>query len=169
MDVLEIKEFIKDSFKTIILILLIFFIINYGFSLQQVVGSSMENTLNNGDILLLNKFKYRFFEVKRGDVVAVYHNDNYIVKRIIGIPGDSIKVSHHELYVNGKRVPESYIDNKTTEDFQIIKKVPDNQFFVMGDNRNNSIDSRSIGFIEKKQIIGKSILRFWPINKFKIL
>ena len=171
MDILEIKEFIRDSFKTIALIVIIFVIISYGFSLQQVVGSSMENTLSNGDILILNKFRYKISDVKRGDIVAVYNKDNYIVKRIIGIPGDSIKVVGHKLYINGKKVNESYIGYKLTDDFQLIEKVPKGKYFIMGDNRNNSIDSRdpNVGFIDKKQIVGKSIVRFWPISKFKIL
>ena len=169
MDILEIKEFFKDSFRTIIIIIIIFIIISYGFSLQQVVGSSMEKTLSSGDILVLNKVRYRITDVKRKDIVAVYQDDKWIVKRVIVIPGDSIKVIDSNLYVNGTRVNEVYVDNKMTDDFQVIEKVPKNMYFIMGDNRNNSVDSRELGFISKKQIVGKSIIRIWPITKLKIL
>lgn len=120
MDLLDIKELIKDILKYAVLIIAILFIVTYLFSLQQVMGSSMEPNLNNNAILLLNKVKYRFSDIQRGDVVALKFKDtNYLVKRVIGIPGDRVEFVDNTLYLNGKKQDEPYLDDVTTEDFSL--------------------------------------------------
>ena len=174
MDLLDIKELIKDILKYAVLIIAILFIVTYLFSLQQVMGSSMEPNLNNNDILLLNKVKYRFSDIQRGDVVALKFKDtNYLVKRVIGIPGDRVEFVDNTLYLNGKKQDEPYLDDVTTEDFSLkdlgYDVIPEDMYFVLGDNRENSSDSRELGLVAREYILGKTMLRIWPFNGIKII
>lgn len=174
MDLLDIKELIKDILKYAVLIIAILFIVTYLFSLQQVMGSSMEPNLNNNDILLLNKVKYRFSDIQRGDVVALKFKDtNYLVKRVIGIPGDRVEFVDNTLYLNGKKQDEPYLDDVTTEDFSLkdlgYDVIPEDMYFVLGDNRENSSDSRELGLVAREDILGKTMLRIWPLNGIKII
>ena len=174
MDLLDIKELIKDILKYAVLIIVILFVVTYLFSLQQVMGSSMEPNLNNNDILLLNKVKYRFQDIKRGDVVALKFKDtNYLVKRVIGIPGDRVEFVDNTLYLNGKKQDEPYLDDVTTEDFSLkdlgYDVIPEDMYFVLGDNRENSSDSRELGLVAREDILGKTMLRIWPLNGIKII
>ncbi len=174
MDLLDIKELIKDILKYAVLIIVILFVVTYLFSLQQVMGSSMEPNLNNNDILLLNKVKYRLQDIKRGDVVALKFKDtNYLVKRVIGIPGDRVEFVDNTLYLNGKKQDEPYLDDVTTEDFSLkdlgYDVIPEDMYFVLGDNRENSSDSRELGLVAREDILGKTMLRIWPLNGIKII
>lgn len=173
MDFLTIKEIFKDSLKYIIIILIFLIIFIYVFGLQQIVGSSMHSTLENGDLVIISKSHYRFFNVKRGDIVSfLYEDTKYLVKRVIGVPGDRIEIKNNVLYINGEIVEEDYLDNVVTNDFSLkdigYDIIPDGYYFVMGDNRENSLDSRTIGLVSKKDIIGKAIVRIWPLNKIKL-
>ena len=113
MDWLDVKEFLKDTFKYIIFIIAVLVIAIYVVGLQQVVGPSMSNTLNNGDIVILDKLSYRFTDIKRGDIVALYYADTkYLIKRVIGLPGDTIEFQDNKLYINNAYYDESYFCNK---------------------------------------------------------
>ena len=174
MDFLSIKEFLKDSFKYIIIILIFLIVFLYVVGLQQIVGSSMYSTLKNGDLVLLSKAHYKFSNVQRGDIISFLYNDTkYLVKRVIGVPGDKIEIKDNILYINNKKVEEDYLDDVITDDFSLdslgYDVIPDGYYFVMGDNRENSLDSREIGLIKKSDIIGKVIMRIWPLNKIKLL
>ena len=171
MDLLTIKEFFKDTIRYIIFIVVVLLVVNYVFSLQQVIGVSMNPQLKDGDILILNKIKYRFFDVERGDIVAVQFKDtNYIVKRIIGLPGESIEIKDSKLFIDGKLYEEDYIsDNLNYPDFSLTdlgyETIPDNMYLVLGDNRENSLDSREIGLVSQDSINGKIAMRIWPLNE----
>lgn len=173
MDWLSIREFLIDSFKIIITVAIIFFVMFYVFSITQVVGDSMNPTLQHGEVLILDKFKYRFADIKRGDIVSLQHGDSkFYIKRIIGIPGDNVKIVNSKLYINGSIYEEDYLsEGLTYEDFYLstfgYQKIPENMYLVLGDNRENSEDSRKFGLVEKKDIVGRIDLRIWPINKFK--
>lgn len=134
----------------------------------RVNGLSMYNTLNDGEIMILNKINYKFNDIKRFDIVVVDTDDNRIIKRVIGLPGETLKVEDNILYINGQEVKEDFI-NKKTADFDIndlgYEKIPRNCYFVMGDNRTNSKDSRVIGCVNKKQIEGKTSLVLYPFKK----
>jgi signal peptidase I len=166
-------EFIKDTFKYILIIIIVLFIVIYVVSLQHIIGDSMNPTLKDGDVLVLDKLHYKLFDIKRNDIIA-FDNDatKYLVKRIIGLPGENIVYKDNILYVNGKKTTEK-IDDLITSDFSLSSlgydKIPDDMYLVLGDNRGNSIDSRVFGLIEKKDIIGKAFIRIWPINGLKII
>lgn len=173
---LSFKEFIKDTFKYIIFIIIVLLIAIYIVGLQQVVGPSMEPNFNNNDILILDKISYKFIDIKRNDIISFNdENSKYLIKRVIGVPGDTVEIKNNILYINGNKVEESYLTGVTTSDFSLqdigFDKIPDDYYFVLGDNRENSQDSRDkkIGLVAKKDIIGKVRLRIWPLNDFKII
>ena len=176
MDFREIKEFFKDTLKYIIVIVIVLVIVLYVVTLQQVVGPSMQPTLNEGDVLILNKFQYYLFDVKRNDVVALkYDGSKYLIKRVIGLPGESIYYKDNTLYINGNPYKENIVEGLVTEDFDLkdngYEVIPDDMYFVLGDNRGDSLDSRSkeVGLIKKEDIIGKVFIRIWPISGFKLV
>ena len=174
MDWLSIRELIIDSLKLIIIIIIILFLMLYVVSVTQVVGSSMSPTLKDEEVLILNKFQYRFFEIKRGDIVSLdYEDTKYLIKRIIGLPGETVKIVNNQLYINDKIYEEEYLANDLNyDDFSLTdlgySKIPEDMYLVLGDNRENSLDSREIGLIKKEDINGKISLRFWPLNKIKL-
>lgn len=171
MDWLSIREFIIDFVKLIIVIIIILFLMIYVVSVTQVVGNSMNSTLENGDVLILNKFKYRFTDIKRGDIISLEYDDTkYLIKRVIGLPGDSISIRDNTLYINGELYVENYLNEGLEyDDFELSSlgytTIPDNMYLVLGDNREDSLDSREIGLIKKENIIGKVSFRIWPLNK----
>lgn len=173
MDLREIKEFLKDSFKYIILILVVLLVFLYVISFQQILGPSMQPNLRADDVVILDKLKYRVSSIKRFDIVALdYKDSKYLVKRVIGIPGDTIEYKDNVLYVNGNSVKEEFLaDNVITNDFSLMSigysSIPDDMYLVLGDNRGNSMDGRDFGLVNKSQIKGKVWFRFWPITKFK--
>lgn len=171
MDYREIKEFFFDSIKYIIGIILIICFLMYVATLQQVVGPSMSPNLKNSDLLILNKAVYKLREPKRGEVISFeYTGTKYLIKRIIGLPGESIEVKNNILYIDGKPFEEDYLDSSViTKDFKLYEKIPKDSYFVMGDNRMDSMDSRDFGPIKEKDIIGKVLFRIWPINKIKLV
>ncbi len=175
MDWLGIKEFIKDSLKIIVCIVFFLFLIQYVFSITKVVGNSMSPTLQNEELLILNKFQYRFFKVKRGDIISLkYADTKYLIKRIIGLPGETIFIKNSILYINNEKVDEKYIlETMQYKDFSLqdlgYDKIPQDKYLVLGDNRLNSLDSREIGLISKEDIIGKVAIRFWPLNKLTVI
>lgn len=137
----------------------------------RVNGTSMYSTLKNGEIMILNKLDYKFNDIKRFDIVVVKTSDNKIIKRVIGLPGETLKYENNTLYIDGAEVKEPYLKEKT-EDFNInelgYKKIPSDCYFVMGDNRNNSKDSRIIGCVNKKQIQGSTKLVLFPFKSMGI-
>jgi signal peptidase I len=118
MDFRGIKEFIKDTFGYIIVIIVVILIANYVVTLQQNVGPSMQPTLNNGDALILNKTAYKLGDVKRNDVIAfLYDGTKYLVKRVIGLPGERIDYKDNVLYIDGKAYNENFLsDDIITKD-----------------------------------------------------
>ena len=176
MDLKDIKELLKDGFKYILVIIIVLILIVYVVSLEQVVGSSMNNTLHSNDIVILNKISYKFRSIKRFEVVSFNYNDTkYLVKRVIGLPGENVKYIDNTLYVDGKKVEESFIKDTKTKDFSIeelgFTKIPENMYLVLGDNRESSMDSRDkkVGLIHKKDITGKVSFRIWPLTGIKFV
>lgn len=134
----------------------------------QIEGTSMEPTLSNGDIVLLAKTSH----FQRGDLCGFTWNNKLLIKRVIGLPGDWIEIdTDGNIYLNGDKLEEPYVDHKALGecDLQFPYQVPQEQYFVIGDMRESSIDSRNtlIGCIPKEQIVGKVFFRIWPIKNIR--
>jgi len=128
--------------------------------ISVVNGSSMENTFHNGQKLIVSRMSYVVSNPKRGDVVIVQSDKldvDYIIKRVIGIPGDTIEIKNNELYINGTKKDEPYIKEKMTTNEDNTWILGKDEYFLCGDNRNNSLDCRVIGAINKSQIFGKVV------------
>ena len=127
----------------------------------------MKDTLLDGDIMLLDKVTYRFSDIKRFDIVVIDYEDDLIIKRVIGLPGDEVEYSDNKLYINGKSYEEDYLSTgTTTPSFKTTYVVPEDSYFVLGDNRKVSKDSREIGFVSRKNIEGKATFTFFPFSRF---
>jgi len=165
----EIIELIKEI---IIVIAIVLFIRTFIFENTKVIGPSMEPTLHDGNALIVNKFEYRFTNPERGEIIVFpYKGDpsKHYIKRIIGLPGETIDIKDNTVYIDDKPLKEDYI-LETMEprgDIAFPFVIPENTYFVMGDNRNNSSDSRyqDVGTIEKSKIIGHAVIRIWPLNE----
>ncbi len=158
------KKFFKELWIYIVIILIVVIVKLYIVAPIRVNGPSMEDTLHDKDIMILDEISYRFNDIKRFDIVVIHYNNEYLIKRIIGLPGEKIKYENNKLYINGKYIKENFT-HKETEDFKEIK-IPEDKYFVLGDNRTNSTDSRIIGFIDKDNIKGKTNLILYPFNRF---
>lgn len=165
----KVIDFIKEISVYVIIILIIILLKMYVISPIRVNGISMDPTLENGDIMILNKIGYRITKIKRFDIVVIKYKDELLIKRVIGLPGEKIKYVNNTLYVNGKKLDEEF-DKTYTYNFSLKEigstTVPDDSYFVLGDNREVSKDSRSIGFIDRENIVGKSSLTLFPFNRF---
>lgn len=130
----------------------------------NVDGASMNPTLNDGERMLINKMEEDY---DRGDII-VFKEDisRHLVKRIIGVAGDTIQIVNGAVYLNKELLPEDYIE-KTDPSFSYLNEVtvPEGYLFVMGDNRNNSYDSRDFGFLHTQSVVGRVDYLFWPFNK----
>lgn len=136
----------------------------------QISGTSMEPTLYNGDIIIL--LKTRSYD--QGDLCSFAYENKYLIKRIIGRPGDTVQINGDGVvFVNGTALDEPYVTEQALGecDIEFPYQVPDNHYFVMGDHRSTSIDSRSsaIGCVNKDQIVGRVVLRVWPITSFSVI
>lgn len=136
-----------------------------------IPSESMETTLLINDRVLVNKLSYKLHDVHRGDVVVFVRRDDEpgeyrdLIKRVIGLPGDTVESRDNVVYVNGAKMVEPYLDpGITTSNFGPVV-VPEDQVFVMGDNRNESYDSRNFGTIEEDRIVGRAFVLFWPVNR----
>ncbi len=156
-----------DLFETIVLAVLIFLGINGLSARIRVDGTSMEPNLHSGEYVIINKFAYQLGQAHLGDVI-VFHfpgdpKQEYI-KRVIGLPGDTVQVTNGHVLVNGSLIQEPYI--ATVPDYQGTWIVPPASLFVLGDNRNNSSDSHSWGTVPFSYVIGKAMFIYWPPDQW---
>lgn len=153
-----------------------FLIITFVGQRTHVSGESMENTLDNGDQLIVDKITYRFQDPERFDIIVFpfhYKENTYYIKRIIGLPGETVQIADGTIYINGEVLEESY-GREVMQDPGIAAEpitLGEDEYFVLGDNRNQSSDSRdpSVGLIHRDEIIGRAWLRIWPLDSFGIL
>ena len=161
----RIIDLIKKEKKFLLLVMIIILFKIFIFNFILVKGDSMNPKYKNNDFMFLNKIIYSFKPIRRGEVIVLKYRNNDLIKRVIGLPNDKIKVENGKLYINNKEVKENYINSYTASyDFDEIT-LKDNEYFVMGDNRYNSYDSRNFGTITKNNIIGRVEFRIFPFDK----
>lgn len=163
----------RELIETVVLSLIIFLLIRQVIQNYRIEKHSMEPNFYQGQFVLVNKLAYRFGQPERGDVI-VFHNPNNTsedyIKRIIGLPGDTVDIRNGTVFVNGEPLVEDFphYPIAATENMAPVT-VSDNYLFVMGDNRPNSSDSRAIGPISQDLAVGKAWLRIWPLDQFGIV
>lgn len=159
-------KLVKELIPYVVIILVVVLVRSFIITPVRVNGSSMNNTLHDGDILLLEKYDKDY---ERFDIIVAKYNGEKIVKRIIGMPGDKVEYRNNILYINGERLDEPFID-EDTEDFSLKKlgfdKIPQGHYFIVGDNRDDSLDSRYLGLFSKDNIEGKVVFRIFPFKVF---
>ncbi len=154
-----------DLLETIIFAFILAFIIkSFILQISYIPTGSMIPTLNEREAVLVLRVPYYFREPKRGEIIIFKYPEDptkEYVKRLIGLPGDKIEIKNGVVYVNGNPLEEPYVQNKTSDNYGPIT-VPQNSYFVLGDNRPVSVDSRYWGFVPKKNLVGKAVFRLWP-------
>ncbi len=170
-----VKEIIGMVIYIVFVVIVVWLIITFVGQRTEVSGSSMYDTLEDGDNLWIDKLSYRFKDPERFDIVVFPYHDSsvYYIKRIIGLPGEKVRIDEEgTIYINGTPLEEEY-GYETIEPNMIGRAEEDiilgeDEYFVMGDNRNDSKDSRfeEVGNIHKDELEGKAILRIWPLSKF---
>lgn len=162
---------LREIVETLLLALFVFGLVNAITGRYRVEGHSMMPTLHDGEYLIVNKVSYVFDEPERGDIVvlhvAVDQNRDYI-KRVIGVPGDHVEVRESTVYVNGAKLDEPYLNGRAAYRSRSWV-VPEGHYFVMGDNRNSSNDSRALSFLPRADIVGKAWLIYWGVEDWGLV
>lgn len=161
------KDILLDNLPYIIIILIIIIIRTFIATPIRVNGDSMDSTLRDGETMILNKLGMRTSGIKRWDIVVIKTDDSYLIKRVVGLPGETVKYENGKLYIANKEVKDKYSITKT-EDFDETT-IDEDEYFVMGDNRFISKDSRIIGNINKSEILGKTNIIVFPFNRFGLV
>lgn len=172
-----VKEFLNFVIYLVVVVVSIFLIYTFVAQQIEVSGYSMESTLHNQDRLILEKLTYHFSDPERFDIVVFTHYENdkatFYIKRIIGLPGEKVQILDEDIFIDGERLEESYgleeIENQGLASEEIT--LGEFEYFVLGDNRNNSKDSRSkeVGNVSRDEIVGRAFLRIWPLSKIEIM
>jgi signal peptidase I len=164
------KRFFIDLLETIVLAVVLFFAINAVSARVRVDGFSMVPTLQDGEYVLVNRLAYRNSLPERGDIIVFSSpqtTDLDLIKRVIGLPGDTVEISGGAVRVNGQVLEEPYIAAAPVYNGEW--EVPDGKLFVLGDNRNDSSDSHAWGLLPLENVIGKAILIYWPIPDWNLI
>lgn len=160
----------KEILPYVIVIIAVILLRQFIITPIQVVGTSMKPNLVDGELMLLNKIIYKFKDINRFDIVVVDYASEPLIKRVIGLPGEKVEYKDNKLYINGELVEENFKTNGKTGEYNISESgyttIPDDMYFVVGDNRINSADSRIIGLIDRDIILGKANFVLFPFSKF---
>jgi signal peptidase I len=169
-----ILALLREVAETLILAAIIYGVVNLTTARRVVEGPSMDPTLETGEFLIVSRLAYFFGEPQRGDIIvfhpsesSYFFHDDDVVKRIIGLPGETVSIEGGHVYIDGVLLDEPYIAVPTQGSGPWT--VPEGQYFVMGDNRGNSQDSRSWGALERAQIIGPAWLSYWPPSQWGLI
>ena len=163
MDGKRLKKICFELLPYLGIVLVVLMVKQFLFSTILVNGASMEDTLHENDVMILDKISYRFSDIKRFDVIVLESGGTKLIKRVIGLPGEEIEYKDNKLYINGKEIEDPY-GNGITYDFN-LEKIPEDYYFVLGDNREDSIDSRIIGVVNKKDILGHARFIIFPFSR----
>jgi len=163
---LELKSWFRDIlFAFAIAIFIVIFVIQP----VKVEGTSMQPQLVDQERIFVNRFIYRFKDIRRGDVVVFWYprdRSKSFIKRVLGVPGDEVEIRNGAVYVNGAEVREPYLIPEFRDQKSLRKiTVPSGQYFVLRDHRNSSNDSRSWGCVARQLIYGKAIFSYWPVSR----
>ena len=164
------KRFFLDILETIILAVVLYFGINAVSARVRVDGFSMRPTLQDGEYILVNKLAYKTGEPRRGDIIVFIFPVNPqedLIKRVIGLPGETVSIHNGVVSVNGVELAEPYISSPPAYDGDWV--VPESQLFVLGDNRNDSRDSHQWNFLPIENVIGKAVLIYWPPEEWQVI
>lgn len=171
-----IRELIGWLIFIFIVVAVTYLIVTFVGQRTQVSGESMETTLSDGDQLIVDKISYRFREPKRYEIIVFpyrYEENTYYIKRIIGMPGETVQITDGLVYINGQPLDEHYGNAAIANPGIAAEPITlgDDEYFVMGDNRNNSQDSRtaSVGPIHRDELIGRAWVRVWPFSDFGVI
>lgn len=170
----SVKKEVISWIKLILSAFVIAFILKtYVFQIALVNQISMEPTLYEGQILVIAKINYLFDDPDRGDIVVLKDEleNKYLIKRAIGLPGEVIDIRNNKVYIDGEELKPDFTEVQTQDNGFVKSRIPEDKYFVMGDNRLHSRDSRSdtVGFVSRGNIVGKAVFRIWPISKFGIV
>jgi len=162
--------FWRDLIETILMAVVLFLLLNAATSRVRVYNISMQPTLHEGNLLVVNKLAYKLGEPKRGDIIVFHYQgtvtEDYI-KRVIGLPGDIVEIGGGTVRVNGQAITEPYIAE--LPGYTGTWKVPEGELFVLGDNRNHSSDSHDWGFVEQEWVVGRAVIVYWPLDRIRVL
>lgn len=160
----QLLKLLKELLPYIIIIIVVIIIRTFIFTPVVVNGPSMMDTLHNGDVMILDKIGMKLGGIKRFDIIVIQTGKTKIIKRVIGLSGETISYQNNKLYINGKEVSDNH-SNEITYDFEEVK-IPDGEYYVLGDNRTDSVDSRILGTIPKNEILGHATFIIYPFNRF---
>lgn len=163
----KLKCFCKEVLPYIIAVIVVIIIKTYVVAPVMVNGDSMYPTLKNKDIMILNRIGYKDKKFDRFDIVVIKENNKKIIKRIIGLPGEKVQILDGSVYINGEKLEDDVIEIKMKYAglANNVIELNNDEYFVLGDNRNDSSDSRFMGPINKKQILGRTRLTIFPFNR----
>ncbi len=173
----KLKDLLSTSVYLLVVLAMTFLVVTYVGQRTRVIGSSMEPTLSDGDNLIVDKISYRFHEPERFDIIVFpfrYAEKTYYIKRIIGLPGETVYINEEgTIFIDGKELKESYgkeVIKDPGRAYETITLGAD-EYFVLGDNRNNSSDSRDpvVGNIRREDFIGKAWMRIYPFSKMGMI
>lgn len=162
----KLKKILKELLPYIIILVIVILIKQFIFTPIMVNGSSMDDTLKDKDIMILDKIGMRINGIERFDIVVIDTNRGKIIKRVIGLPGETIEYKGNKLYINDKEITDNYGNTKTAD----IEKqqIPEDMYFVLGDNRIDSLDSEELGPFSKNNILGHATFIIYPFNRIGI-